>query len=141
MAQATGFTAGKKGKRLSSYSAAAQKKIKAPTLRRPRNSGKITKPAPASEPYEIGLDKRLRESPKHALDYLNLCLDDPDPHLFLLALRDVARAYGGMTKLSQKSGLNREALYSSLSKIGNPTIINLEKLLDVLGFRLKLELK
>lgn len=96
---------------------------------------------PASEPYEVGLDERLKKSPKYALDYLNICLDDPDPGLFLLALRDVARAYGGMAALSQKAGLNREALYQTLSKRGNPTLTKLESLLDVLGFRLKIERK
>lgn len=68
------------------------------------------------------MDERLRKSPKYALDYLNTCLEDPDPGLFLLALRDVARAYGGMTKLAQKSSLNREALYHALGKRGNPTL-------------------
>lgn len=96
---------------------------------------------PASQPYDIGQDERLRKSPKFALDYLNICLDDPDPGLFLVALRDVARAYGGMTKLAQKSSLNREALYHALSKRGNPTLTSLESLLDVLGFKLKIERK
>lgn len=89
----------------------------------------------------VCLDERLRKSPKYALDYLNTCLEDPDPGLFLLALRDVARAYGGMTKLAQKAGLNREALYHALSKRGNPTLSSLESLLDVLGFKLKIERK
>lgn len=88
--------------------------------RRRKPIGKTTRPAPASEPYDIGQDERLRKSPKFALDYLNTCLDDPDPGLFLVALRDVARAYGGMTKLAAKTSLNREALYHSLSKRGKP---------------------
>lgn len=100
-----------------------------------------TKPAPPSIPYEVGLDECLRKSPKYVLGYLNACLEDADPGLFLLALRDVARAYGGMTKLSQKAGLNREALYHALSRRGNPTLTSLESLLDVLGFKLKIERK
>lgn len=76
-----------------------------------------------------------------ALDYLNICLDDPDPGLFLLAFRDLARAYGGMAALSRKAGLNREALYQTLSKRGNPTLAKLESLLDAPGFRLKIERK
>jgi probable addiction module antidote protein len=53
----------------------------------------------------------------------------------------VARAYGGMARLSQKAGLNREALYQTLSKRGNPSLNSLESLLDILGFRLKIERK
>ncbi len=141
MAQATGSIAARKGKRLSSSSAAGRSAPRTRTSARRKPIGKTIKPAPASEPYEVGLDERLKKSPKYALDYLNICLDDPDPGLFLLALRDVARAYGGMTKLSQKAGLNRESLYNALSKRGNPTLTSLESLLDVLGFRLKIERK
>lgn len=141
MAQVIGSTAGSKGKRMSSSSAAARSAPRTRTSARRKPIGKATKPVLASEPYEVGLDERLKKSPKYALDYLNICLDDPDLGLFLLALRDVARAYGGMAALSQKSGLNREALYQTLSKRGNPTLTKLESLLDVLGFRLKIERK
>jgi probable addiction module antidote protein len=75
------------------------------------------------------------------LDYLNICLEDPDPGLFLLALRDVARAYGGMSVIAQKASLNRESLYHALSKRGNPTLSSLESLLDALGFKLRIERK
>jgi probable addiction module antidote protein len=141
MAQANGFIAARKGKRLSSSSVAVRSAPKSRTSTRRKPIGKTIKPAPASEPYDIGQDEQLRKSPKFALGYLNICLGDPDPGLFLVALRDVARAYGGMTKLSQKSGLNREALYHTLSKRGNPTLTSLESLLDVMGFRLKIERK
>lgn len=80
-------------------------------------------------------------SVRDALDYLNICLDDPDPGLFLLALRDLARANGGMAALSRKAGLNREALHQTLSKRGNPTLAKMESLLDAPGFRLKIERK
>ncbi len=141
MAQATGSIAAKKAKRSFSSSAAAPNAPRSRTSARRKPIGKTTKPVPASEPYDIGQDARLRKSPKFALDYLNICLDDPDPGLFLVALRDVARAYGGMTKLAEKTNLNREALYRSLSKRGNPTLSSLESLLDMLGFRLKIERK
>jgi probable addiction module antidote protein len=141
MAQATGSIAGRKGRRLSSSSAAGQSAPRTRTSARRKPIGKTTRPAPASEPYDIGQDERLRKSPKFALDYLNICLDDPDPGLFLVALRDVARAYGGMKHLAQKADLNREALYHTLSKRGNPTLSSLESLLDVLGFKLKIERK
>lgn len=141
MAQATGSIAGRKERRLSSSSAAGRNAPKTRTSARRKPIGKTTRPAPASEPYDIGQDERLRKSPKFALDYLNICLDDPDPGLFLVALRDVARAFGGMKQLAQKADLNREALYHTLSKRGNPTLSSLESLLDVLGFKLKIERK
>lgn len=141
MALATESIAARKGKHSSSSSAVAQSVPRSRTSARRRPIGKIIKPAPAAEPYEVGLEERLKKSSKYALDYLNICLDDPDPGLFLMALRDVAKAYGGITALSQKTKLNREALYQTLSKQGNPTLSKLESLLDALGFRLKIERK
>ena len=141
MAQAIGSIAVKKAPRSSFSSAAAPKDRKSATSVRRRNTGRIIKSTVPAVPYEIGLDERLRKSPQYALDYLNLCLDDSDSGVFLLALRDVARAYGGMAQLAQKTGLNREALYNAFSKRGNPKLLNLESLLDAMGFRLKIALK
>ena len=43
-------------------------------------------------------------------EYLSAALEDPDPDLFLIAVRDVARAHG-MTQLARTTGLGRESLY------------------------------
>jgi len=48
---------------------------------------------PASRAYEEGLDERLT-NPEYAVGYLNAILEENDPDLLLLGLRDVARAYG-----------------------------------------------
>ena len=95
-----------------------------------------------SEPrrYQEVLDEDLQD-PTEAAGYLNACLEDGDPEVFLLALRDVARARGGLTKLAEATELNREHLYRMLSKSGNPELRSLEALLDALGFRLAVTLK
>ncbi len=90
--------------------------------------------------YEDVLDEDLKDSTE-ALGYLNACLEDRDPDLFLLALRDVARARGGVAKLAEITELNREHLYRMLSQDGNPEFRSLETLLDALGFRLAVALK
>ena len=53
--------------------------------------------------------------------------------LFLIALRNVAQARGGLGALSGETELNRQALYRMLSEDGNPTLANLMKVLAVLG--------
>lgn len=73
--------------------------------------------------------------------YLNACLEDGDPEVFLLALCDVVRAQGGAAKLAEITELNREHLYQMLSENGNPELRSLEALLDALGFRLAVTLK
>ncbi|HBP88774.1 MAG TPA: putative addiction module antidote protein [Nitrospiraceae bacterium] len=71
-----------------------------------------------------------------AEEYLNAALEDIDPELFLLALRNVAEAQGGVAQLAEKAKLNRESLYKMLSKRGNPELKSLDSLLHALGFRL-----
>jgi probable addiction module antidote protein len=90
--------------------------------------------------YEEVLDEDLRD-PTEAVGYLNACLEDDDPDVFLLALRDVARAQGGVAKLAEATNLNREHLYRMLSKTGNPELRSLEALLDAMGFRLAVTVK
>jgi probable addiction module antidote protein len=91
----------------------------------------------ASKPYEEGLDKRLK-SPEYAIAYLNAILDENDPNLLLLGLRDVARAYG-FTHIAQSTGLNRESLYKALSKGRNPRIGTVMEVLSAMGCRIRLE--
>jgi probable addiction module antidote protein len=86
------------------------------------------------------LDEDLKD-PAEAAAYLSACLQDDDPEVFLLALRDVARARGGVAKLAEMTELNREHLYRMLSEKGNPELRSLEALLDALGLRLAVTLK
>jgi probable addiction module antidote protein len=71
-----------------------------------------------------------------AEEYLNAALEEGDPELFLLALRNVAEAHGGVAQLAEKAKLNRERLYKILSERGNPELKSLGALLHALGFRL-----
>lgn len=52
--------------------------------------------------YKEHLLKQL-QNPKEAAAYLNAALHDDDPHVFLLALRDIAEAKGGMSWLAGDS--------------------------------------
>jgi probable addiction module antidote protein len=90
--------------------------------------------------WEEILDEDLQD-PSEAAAYLDACLAGGDPNAFLLALRDVARARGGVAKLAENASLNREHLYRMLSENGNPELRSLEALLDALGFRLSITLK
>ncbi len=77
--------------------------------------------------------------PKKAAAYLNECLKDEDPAVFLMALRDVIKANGGMTKLAEEIERNREGLYRSFSDNGNPGINTLVDALDVFGLELSVK--
>lgn len=90
---------------------------------------------PPSKPYHPELIKALRD-PREAVEYLNSALEDGDPEGFMLALRDVAEAQGGVAQLAEAAKLNRESLYRMLSDRGNPEFRSLDALLHALGFRL-----
>src|SRR5260370_37626162 len=91
-----------------------------------------------TEYYREGLLESLK-NPDEAADYLNACLEDEDDRVFLLALRDVADAHGGIRALSRDTRLNRESLYRMLSKSGNPSLDSLAAVLNACGLRLAVQ--
>lgn len=91
-----------------------------------------------SRSYRADLIEDLKD-PNEALRYLDAALEEQDKKVFLLALRDVAKAQGGMVSLSKRASLNRENLYRTLSKSGNPEFLGLGAILNALGFRLAIK--
>ncbi len=51
--------------------------------------------------------------------YLTAALEDENPDMFLVAVKDVARARG-MTQLAKDTGLGRESLYKALAPGAKP---------------------
>lgn len=92
----------------------------------------------STESYRESLVESLKD-PEAAVQYLNACLEDDDARVFLLALRDVAEAHGGMRTLSRGAHLNRESLYRMLSKSGNPSLDSLSAVLNACGLRLAVQ--
>ena len=90
---------------------------------------------PRSSSYDDLLMDMLKDQDR-ALAYLNAALDDQDPRVFLIALRNVTQAQGGIAAVAARSGLNRESLYRALSKNGNPSVQTLTAVLGALGARL-----
>jgi probable addiction module antidote protein len=86
--------------------------------------------------YKEFLFKRLRD-PKFAAGYLTAALEE-GADTFLIALKDVAEAKGGIAPLARKSRLNREGLYEMLSERGNPRFSSLSTIIDALGMKLEL---
>ncbi len=81
----------------------------------------------------------LKDS-EEAFGYLQVALEeyqiDNDAEALLVALRNVALAQGGITKLARKTHLNRQNLYNILSKRGNPRLDTFGTILNGLGFKL-----
>ena len=78
---------------------------------------------------------RYLQSEEEQAEYLKLTCEDGTPSVIAKALGVVARARG-ITDLSRKTGLTRQALYKALSGEGNPELGTIAKVAEALGFRL-----
>lgn len=85
----------------------------------------------------------FQKHPKDIEKFLKIALEeyekDHDTKAFLLSLRTVAEATGGIAKLAKKTNLNRENLYRALSVKGNPRFSTIDAILNALGFGLALK--
>ena len=68
-------------------------------------------------------------------EYLTAALENPNPDVFLAAVRNVARARG-MTQLARDAGMGRESLYKALTPGAKPRFDTMLKLLHALGVNL-----
>jgi len=88
-----------------------------------------------SRPFKTRQLEALQDAEQAAL-YLEEALEAGDMGAFKLALRNVAEAHGGISKLAENTDLNRENLYRVLSSKGNPNLSTLNKVLHALGLRI-----
>jgi probable addiction module antidote protein len=92
--------------------------------------------------YEDTLRTALR-NPAEAAAYLNAHLEDRGKDaekMFLMALRDVAVAFG-MKAIASRASVGRESLYKALAKSGNPRLSTLAALLRSLGLELSVKVR
>jgi len=84
--------------------------------------------------------KKLRQRPRFAAEYLKAALaETDDPEVLLVALRQVAKARGGLAKVAKAAGLERESLYQALSAHGNPRLSTLVGIMQAVGLKLTVE--
>jgi probable addiction module antidote protein len=113
------------------------------TLNVPKTISKITRRAPQkrnrgaapSLPYEDWLIERLK-NPAEAAAYLETVIEEGNQAAIMLALRQIARAQGGVAEIARKAKLTREATYKMLSKSGNPELRSLTAVLEATGLRI-----
>lgn len=81
---------------------------------------------------------RYLDSDEAIREYLAAACEEGNPDAIAHALGVIARARG-MSDLSQKTGLTRQALYKALSGEGNPAFATVTKVAGALGLRLSVE--
>ena len=90
---------------------------------------------PPSVPAEPHLRRELLD-PQFAADYLNAAAAEEVSGDFMFALREVVEAHGGIGAVSKRAGVNRQQLYKTLSRNGNPELRTLSAILQSAGFYL-----
>lgn len=92
-----------------------------------------------TESYDAMVIGMARQDPEFAASYLRVAFEEMDEpggeQAFLMALRHVVEARGGMAEIARRAGLSRESLYRSLSAKGNPTLRTLHKVINAAGLR------
>ena len=92
--------------------------------------------------YEDSLIESLK-NPIEAAAYLTVHIEDNSKYAeetFLLALKDVAQAYG-IKKVAARAKLGRQSLYKTLSGSVNPKLNTLRSILDSMGLKMTIEPK
>lgn len=81
----------------------------------------------------------FRNDPEYAIELLNSILEDGDQAELLVALRQIAEAFGGVRKIAKSAEINPSQLYRTLSEKGNPEVRNFRAILRAMGLRLTIQ--
>jgi probable addiction module antidote protein len=89
--------------------------------------------------HDDAIGELLREDAGFAMRYLNEILEEGNQADLLIALRQMAKAFGGVPMVAEKAHLNATQLYRTLSPEGNPELRSLTALLKAMGMRLAIQ--
>ncbi|MEF8733024.1 MAG: addiction module antidote protein [Candidatus Accumulibacter meliphilus] len=89
--------------------------------------------------HDDAMAEIFREDLVFATQYLNDVLEEGDQPDLLIALRQIAKAYGGVPAIAEKAHLNPTQLYRTLSAQGNPELRSLTAVLKAIGLRLAIQ--
>lgn len=88
-----------------------------------------------SIPYDVDLQDWLK-APENAAEYLTAIIEEDDLDALLLAIRDVAKAQGGMAAVAERAHIRRETLDKMLSSQANPAFKKVASILRGMGLKL-----
>lgn len=89
--------------------------------------------------HDDAMAELFREDLAFATQYLNDVLNEGSQSDLLIALRQMAKAFGGVSAIAEKAHLNPTQLYRTLSPDGNPELRSLTAILQAMGMRLAIQ--
>jgi probable addiction module antidote protein len=90
-------------------------------------------------PHDDAIGELFREDTDFAMRYLNEILEEGDQADLLIALRQMAKAFGGVSIIAKKAHLNTTQLYRTLSPEGNPELRSFTAVLRAMGMRIAIQ--
>lgn len=92
-----------------------------------------------SRDHDASVIEMIRNDRAFAAAYLKTALEELDEEggetAFLIALRHIVEANGGMAFIADKAGISRETLYRTLSPKGNPTLKTITRVVHASGMK------
>ena len=101
-----------------------------------RVATKSAKAIPRSVSHRDATVEWLKQDVANRAALLEAALETGDAGDLMAALRLITDASGGVAKIAAETGLNREALYRTLSKNGNPQLSSLLPILQATGLKI-----
>jgi probable addiction module antidote protein len=89
--------------------------------------------------HDDAMAEVYQKDPAYAVALLNVILEDGDQSEFLIALRQMTKAFGGVQAVAEQAQLNPTQLYRTLSPDGNPALSNFSAILKAMGLRLSVQ--
>jgi probable addiction module antidote protein len=86
--------------------------------------------------HDEAMAETFKKDPGYAIELLNSILEDGDQAELLIALRQMTKAFGGVSAIATKAQLNQNQLYRTLSEEGNPALSTLAAVLKAMGMHL-----
>ena len=102
-------------------------------------TAKSKKSTMAHRSHQEATIESFRRDPKFAAAYLNAILEDGDRAELMVVLRYLTEAFGGVSAVAGKTGLNTSALYRTLSPRGNPELKSFMNIMKAVGMRIFVE--
>ena len=89
--------------------------------------------------FKKDLLRKLKNT-DYAAKYIQSAIEENDPDFLQVALGDVVKAHS-VSNISEITGITRQAIYHMISRDGNPSIKNINNLLDALGLEIEIKAK
>ena len=86
--------------------------------------------------HDEAMAQSLRQDPEFAAGYLEAAMREGSRAELLIALRHLAKAYGGIAKLAEATGLNENTLHRTLSARGNPRLDTFVSICGAMGMQI-----